>query len=373
MTSAHTRPERDPDIECQHDNYEIDVCTGLAECDSCLKSWYLSAAEIYADTEDQRFEAKLANHEYAKGAARSWRRSAIRFQTALAELKESAAIPREQENKMSQFADDQIKYMVNRFLGWKLPENFSPDAGISFKATFNEHTAHPMKREPSGTNLFDATQADAMVRYMVEGIPREQEAKPVAWQWHSSEGWITIIPETFASAQTLKDSGYEIRSLYAAPPSDSPGSAHQPQGGDAQPKTERVGKYEADYSLLSAEEIAKEDPNLTELYAHSKPAPVRAAAEPGEMRKMDSAPRNIEFMGRDSEGRVFNCRWQNDDCGGDWYDVHGDQLGYPVCWMPLPALSPASANKGRVMDPRQYPSDGYPEDDSASANEGSAA
>jgi hypothetical protein len=67
--------------------------------------------------------------------------------------------------------EDQIKYMVDRFLGWRLPQNFNPDAGISFKATFNEHTAHPMKHEPIGTNLFDATQADAMVRYMVQDMP----------------------------------------------------------------------------------------------------------------------------------------------------------------------------------------------------------
>lgn len=64
--------------------------------------------------------------------------------------------------------DEQIKHMVDRFLAWKLPENFSPDGGISFKATFNEHTDHPMKHEPSGTNLFDATQANAMIRYVVE-------------------------------------------------------------------------------------------------------------------------------------------------------------------------------------------------------------
>ena len=63
-----------------------------------------------------------------------------------------------------------IKHMVNRFLSWKLPDNFNPDAGISFKAIFNEHTAHPMKHEPSGTNLFDATQADAMMRHMIEGL-----------------------------------------------------------------------------------------------------------------------------------------------------------------------------------------------------------
>lgn len=72
--------------------------------------------------------------------------------------------------------DDQIKHMVSRFLGWKLPENFRPDAGISFKPTFNEHTAHPMRHEPSGTNLFDFDQATAMVRYMVDGMP-EAESK----------------------------------------------------------------------------------------------------------------------------------------------------------------------------------------------------
>lgn len=67
--------------------------------------------------------------------------------------------------------DAQIKHMVDRFLGWKLPETFSPDAGISFKPTFNENTAYPMRHEPAGTNLFDATQATAMVRYMIESLP----------------------------------------------------------------------------------------------------------------------------------------------------------------------------------------------------------
>ena len=67
--------------------------------------------------------------------------------------------------------NEQIKYMVDRFLCWKLPENFNPDAGISFKADYNEHTAHPAKHKPTGTNLFDATQADAMVRHMLEGMP----------------------------------------------------------------------------------------------------------------------------------------------------------------------------------------------------------
>lgn len=67
--------------------------------------------------------------------------------------------------------EEQISYMVSRFLNWKLPETFNPDGGISFKADFNEHTAHPMKHEPVGTNLFDGQQATAMVRYMLEGVP----------------------------------------------------------------------------------------------------------------------------------------------------------------------------------------------------------
>ncbi len=66
--------------------------------------------------------------------------------------------------------EEQIDYMVNRFLSWKLPEYFSPDAGISFKSTFNESTAYPMKHEPTGTNLLDANQAKSMVRYILDGV-----------------------------------------------------------------------------------------------------------------------------------------------------------------------------------------------------------
>ena len=63
--------------------------------------------------------------------------------------------------------DDLVKQMVDRFLCWKLPEDFCPDAGISFKAEYNENTAYPMKHEPIGTNLFNAEQAEQMVKYML--------------------------------------------------------------------------------------------------------------------------------------------------------------------------------------------------------------
>jgi len=62
--------------------------------------------------------------------------------------------------------DAQIKQMAERFLAWKLPADFAPDAGISFKAEFNEHTDHPMRHQPTGTNLLSYAQALEMVRWI---------------------------------------------------------------------------------------------------------------------------------------------------------------------------------------------------------------
>ena len=67
--------------------------------------------------------------------------------------------------------DEQIKYMVNRFLSWRLPDTFNPDGGVSFKPMRNEGTPYVGKNEPVGTNLLDATQAEEMVRYLVDGLP----------------------------------------------------------------------------------------------------------------------------------------------------------------------------------------------------------
>lgn len=66
--------------------------------------------------------------------------------------------------------DEQIKQMVNRFLCWKLPHDFSPDCGIVFDPVANIGTAHEYRREPTGTNLLTATQAEAMVHHMLGGL-----------------------------------------------------------------------------------------------------------------------------------------------------------------------------------------------------------
>lgn len=61
--------------------------------------------------------------------------------------------------------DDQIKYMVDRFLGWRLPETFNPDGGVHFEGIAG---VSPM---PIGTNILTAIEATAMIRHMVEGLP----------------------------------------------------------------------------------------------------------------------------------------------------------------------------------------------------------
>ena len=64
--------------------------------------------------------------------------------------------------------DDQIKHMVDRFLTWRLPTDFHPDNGISVT---RPNYAPGVAWEPVGTNLLTATQAEAMVRHMLDGVP----------------------------------------------------------------------------------------------------------------------------------------------------------------------------------------------------------
>lgn len=64
--------------------------------------------------------------------------------------------------------DDVVNKLVDRFLGWKLPENFNPDGGIKFEAdAAKKLNPNNARYEPSGTNLFDHQQATAMVRHML--------------------------------------------------------------------------------------------------------------------------------------------------------------------------------------------------------------
>ena len=77
-------------------------------------------------------------------------------------------------NECPQCGSRVLMAMVDRFLAWKLPEDFSPDAGISFKPEYNvEYNAKlgipPQRHEPIGTNLFTATQATEMIEHILGG------------------------------------------------------------------------------------------------------------------------------------------------------------------------------------------------------------
>lgn len=77
-----------------------------------------------------------------------------------------------------------IDEMVNRFLAWKLPSDFSPDCGIEFK----KHSMHPVyKFEPTGTNLFTADQAKEMIKHILAGAHVELNAPTV-----QREGWVSV-------------------------------------------------------------------------------------------------------------------------------------------------------------------------------------
>jgi hypothetical protein len=56
------------------------------------------------------------------------------------------------------FLDD----AVNRFLGWRVPENFAPDGGVKLDREYAAKYG-----SPTGTNLLDAVQARAMLAYVL--------------------------------------------------------------------------------------------------------------------------------------------------------------------------------------------------------------
>lgn len=90
--------------------------------------------------------------------------------------------------------DKQIKHLVDRFLAWRLPEHFRPDCGISFKPVYNEHSQFgPSRHQPTGTNLFDAQQATAMVKHMLEGLPDPEPSYPTPTA--APEDFPTKLPE----------------------------------------------------------------------------------------------------------------------------------------------------------------------------------
>jgi hypothetical protein len=87
---------------------------------------------------------------------------AMRFSQATNNIT-NAAITLDTINRNTPPYETDVKTMVDRFLTWKLPEDFYPDGGV----TFDRGSPHEAKREPVGTNLLTATQAEAMIRHIL--------------------------------------------------------------------------------------------------------------------------------------------------------------------------------------------------------------
>lgn len=67
-----------------------------------------------------------------------------------------------------------IDEIVSRFLSWKLPKDFNPDANINF---YRQHE-HDSPHYPVGTNLFTAEQAKEMFRNVLAGAHVELHTTP---------------------------------------------------------------------------------------------------------------------------------------------------------------------------------------------------
>ena len=91
--------------------------------------------------------------------------------------------------------------MVDRFLSWKLPEAFHPDAGISFKAEYNEGTPWPMRHEPIGTNLLSADQVMEMFKHCVDMTGIENRFTELFAENIKLKEQLTQANETIAALQ----------------------------------------------------------------------------------------------------------------------------------------------------------------------------
>lgn len=88
--------------------------------------------------------------------------------TDIGEMERAAIAALQQAQQAQQPAENVVDHMVNRFLSWKLPQDFAPDCGISFAPLTNPEWTHDVW--PIGTNLLHAGQAKALVEHMLAGI-----------------------------------------------------------------------------------------------------------------------------------------------------------------------------------------------------------
>ena len=82
-----------------------------------------------------------------------------------------------------------VDAMVSRFLCWKLPKEFAPDAGIHFAP--GPIQQHEGPHWPTGTNLLHAGQAQEMIEHMLGDVmnPAALDVLAERRRQIESEGW----------------------------------------------------------------------------------------------------------------------------------------------------------------------------------------
>ena len=161
--------------------------------------------------------------------------------------------------------DEQIKHMVDRFLMWKLPENFNPDDGISFDRIGSRGTPYEYTRTPSGTNLFGADQAEVMVRHMLEGLPTSTDAdRRVA---EERERWGKMFDNLAAVAR--KNGAEQTADAFAVAASAIRARSKEAQPQDRCPACNQVGahhpfcgKYESTARSTASSPISQEQGSI---------------------------------------------------------------------------------------------------------------
>lgn len=96
-----------------------------------------------------------------------------------------------------------VKKAVDRFLSWKLPDDFYPDAGISFEKPENPEW-HPV-----GTNLFHAEQAKAMFEFalgdaLTEALALKQKEIATLEAMDDFENWFESQGQTIGKVMSRR-------------------------------------------------------------------------------------------------------------------------------------------------------------------------
>lgn len=116
-----------------------------------------------------------------------------------------------------------ITAAVDKFLCWKLPQNFQPDSFISFDGKKHDTWGGYPNSWPTGTNLLDAGQARAMFEHCLNDLlaalqARNQQGPIKTWQERLEETCPALGPmHIHASVEEVNDAMIaEIDDLRAA-------------------------------------------------------------------------------------------------------------------------------------------------------------